>query len=151
MSDYFSDKHAVKNADWKEVLKSGATLLENGVMEHEDFYSLSDIVDQKDRARTDVLDRRRDLAEDILRKKEAEKKKEEEDNLKSNTKDVHSQSQDIQPETTGESSKRKLELYDSDSDDINKKQKTNESCIDYVLEKQSCDMPDIPDSDGGGD
>jgi hypothetical protein len=46
----------------------------------------------------------------------------------------------------GSSKKRKRE-DDSDQEDIKKVKK--ESPLDYVLEKQDCEMPDINDSDGG--
>jgi hypothetical protein len=38
-----------------------------------------------------------------------------------------------------------------DNTSRNTKYPEGESPIDYVLEKQACEMPDIPDSDGGGD
>jgi trimeric autotransporter adhesin len=39
----------------------------------------------------------------------------------------------------------------SSNTDTNPSKSDNQSPIDYVLEKQACEMPDIPDSDGGGD
>jgi hypothetical protein len=63
--------------------------------------------------------------------------------------------QDTQDTQGSRGEKRKVFESESISDDNDdKRQRTmndQQSPIDYVLEKQACDMPDIQDSDGGGD
>jgi hypothetical protein len=93
-----------------------------------------------------------------LEKKSKEFRKKEKENEKENEKEKGKEKENnvIAETDDNVSAKRKL---DSDLDDhgdyksesLNKKQKSDQSCIDFVLEKKSCDMPDIPDSDGGAD
>ena len=49
------------------------------------------------------------------------------------------------------STKRPLEdsSEDGSDEDSNKRQKTQESPLDYVIDKESLEMPSIPESDGG--
>jgi hypothetical protein len=53
--------------------------------------------------------------------------------------------------TTASSSSSSQNTGLSSNTGTNPSKPDNQSPVDYVLEKQACEMPDIPDSDGGGD